>query len=286
MIVAVLLAVLAPILSRVFYFTISRKREYLADASAARLTRYPEGLASALEKISAPGSRPLRVNSITAPMYIINPLKRQTKSRAGLFSTHPPAAERIRILRSMAGGAGYLNYQSAFESVTGKGILPPSALRDRESLPIQMPVPESAGATSPKARTRGLGDLTRAVHGFAFLTCACGLKIKIPPQFKQPRIDCPRCHRTIPNPLLAISTLGGVAAASASTPTIQTVPSGKETAAEQSIEAPGNMVHTRRNKGWETIRCACGHPVQLSPALLDATVRCTKCGRSIEIKSA
>ena len=75
MIVAVLLAILAPIVARIIYFAISRKREYLADASAARLTRYPDGLASALEKISANTHDLKSANKVTAPMYILNPLK-------------------------------------------------------------------------------------------------------------------------------------------------------------------------------------------------------------------
>ena len=71
--VAVIFALLAPLLARIFYFALSRRREYLADASAARLTRYPEGLASALEVLVESEHQPAQTNSITAPMYIINP---------------------------------------------------------------------------------------------------------------------------------------------------------------------------------------------------------------------
>ena len=78
---------------------ISRKREYLADATGALTTRYPEGLASALEKIKKSGSSLRRQNTSTAHLFIANPLK--GKSIGGLFSTHPPIEERVSILRSM-----------------------------------------------------------------------------------------------------------------------------------------------------------------------------------------
>jgi heat shock protein HtpX len=92
-------AILAPLVAAVIQFAVSRQREYLADSSGALLTRYPEGLASALEKIAAV-NRPLQhANSATAPLYISNPLK--GRSLAGLFDTHPPLEERIRRLRQM-----------------------------------------------------------------------------------------------------------------------------------------------------------------------------------------
>lgn len=92
-------AILAPLVAAVIQFAVSRQREYLADSSGALLTRYPEGLARALEKI-AHVDRPLQhANSATAPLYISNPLK--GRSLAGLFDTHPPLEERVRRLRAM-----------------------------------------------------------------------------------------------------------------------------------------------------------------------------------------
>ncbi len=94
------LAVLAPILAQLLRLAISRSREYLADASGVMLTRYPEGLASALEKISA-DPEPLEVaNKATAHLYIINPLREWGGWLNGLFNTHPPVEERVRRLRS------------------------------------------------------------------------------------------------------------------------------------------------------------------------------------------
>ncbi|MDR7418198.1 MAG: M48 family metallopeptidase [Armatimonadota bacterium] len=104
--VGLALAILAPLFAQLLRLAISRRREYLADASAAMLTRYPEGLASALEKISA-DPEPLEVaNKATAHMYIINPLREWGGWANSLFSTHPPVEERIRRLREMEGGAG------------------------------------------------------------------------------------------------------------------------------------------------------------------------------------
>ena len=100
MIVALLLAIVAPIIAKIIQLAVSRQREFLADASAAELTRYPEGLARALEKISS-DPEPLEVaNRATQHLYIVNPLK--SLGGTSLFSTHPPTAERIARLRSIA----------------------------------------------------------------------------------------------------------------------------------------------------------------------------------------
>ncbi len=139
MVAAVLFAILAPILAQLLFLAISRKREYLADASAARLTRYPEGLASALEKISGSKEEMPNATKVTAPMYISPPFKKTGKKLKALTSTHPPVEERIRILRSMAGGAGYLNYQAAFEKVRGSksDLIPKSGLESADPVPIR-----------------------------------------------------------------------------------------------------------------------------------------------------
>lgn len=96
-------ALIAPLVASIIQLTVSRKREFLADASGALLTRYPEGLAAALEKISS-DPRPLRsATSATAHLFIVNPFKGKGFQGwfAGLFNTHPPIEERIKILRSM-----------------------------------------------------------------------------------------------------------------------------------------------------------------------------------------
>lgn len=98
--------ILAPIAAQLIQLAISRRREYLADATGALLTRYPEGLASALEKISRSHTPMQKVSHATAHLFISDPYAAEGKRSigqkiSGLFATHPPAAERIRLLRGM-----------------------------------------------------------------------------------------------------------------------------------------------------------------------------------------
>jgi heat shock protein HtpX len=97
--VAAVALILAPIVATLIQLSISRKREYLADATGALSTRYPEGLAGALEKIKLHGSEMSKQNSSTAHLFFANPLK--GGSFANLFSTHPPLDDRIARLREM-----------------------------------------------------------------------------------------------------------------------------------------------------------------------------------------
>lgn len=101
LVIALVAAILAPVAATMMQLALSRRREYLADAQGALLTRYPEGLASALEKLTA-DTEPLEAaNKATAHMYIVNPFKDIGGFMSGLFSTHPPIEERIRRLREM-----------------------------------------------------------------------------------------------------------------------------------------------------------------------------------------
>jgi heat shock protein HtpX len=99
LVIAILFIILAPIFSRLTYLAISRRREYLADANGAYLTRNPEGLAKALEKIKGDIPDDPKGSKTVAPLYIANPFKRAL--RDSIWSTHPPLDERIRRLRSM-----------------------------------------------------------------------------------------------------------------------------------------------------------------------------------------
>lgn len=104
LILALVAAILAPIAATLLQLSISRKREYLADADGALLTRYPEGLASALEKIAVDNEKLEAANAATAHLYIENPFKSGEQRNSwfvNLFSTHPPIEERIKLLRSM-----------------------------------------------------------------------------------------------------------------------------------------------------------------------------------------
>ena len=99
MIIAIVLSILAPLFAMLMQLAISRKREFLADATGALLTRYPEGLASALEKISADPEKLEVANRATAHLYIANPFKGKKVSK--WMMTHPPVEERLAALRGM-----------------------------------------------------------------------------------------------------------------------------------------------------------------------------------------
>jgi heat shock protein HtpX len=101
--VAIVLAILAPIAARLVQLAVSRQREYLADASSVELTRNPRGLEDALMKIAA-DKEPLEVaNRATQHLYVVNPMKKLSDRGMGLFSTHPPILDRVNRLRAMNG---------------------------------------------------------------------------------------------------------------------------------------------------------------------------------------
>jgi heat shock protein HtpX len=102
-IIGIVFALISPLVATLIQLAVSRRREFLADASGALLTRYPEGLARALEKISASPVPLTRASNATAHLFIANPFKDKSSGAwfASLFNTHPPIEERIKILRSM-----------------------------------------------------------------------------------------------------------------------------------------------------------------------------------------
>ena len=192
-VVAVVLMILAPIVAQLIYLALSRRREYLADASSALYTRYPAGLASALEKISHSTAALPTATRATAPMYIVNPLGVSARGLADLSSTHPPISERIRILRSMGAGAGLKTYDEAFRKVTGRpvGVVPFGALAAAEHAPAAAPaVPD---ASSRLERVRQTTDMLWKLNQFVFISCACGTTLKVPPAYLGREIACPQC---------------------------------------------------------------------------------------------
>jgi heat shock protein HtpX len=195
LIAALVLMILAPIAAQLLYLAISRKREYLADASAALYTRYPEGLASALEKLAGSTKQLKSANKATAPMYTINPFRKEGRAATDLTSTHPPISERIRILRSMA-GASPADYESAYEQVKHKKIIPAAAVAAAGSVALREP---SADKEADKVgRTRETSDMLLRMNKYKIVTCAsCGTKYKIPPAYPEPSIICARCGSTV-----------------------------------------------------------------------------------------
>ena len=277
MIVAIVLAILAPILARMFYFAISRKREYLADASAVRLTRYPEGLASALEKIANSPVKMGEVDDTTAPMYINNPSRKASGSGGSLFATHPPINERIKILRTVQHGANFLDYQNAYAAVKGKAerIIPGSELKESSAIPLRTPSSGEARGKSGRTGARDLGDLMHAVNNYAFIVCACGLKMKIPPETKKDIIDCPRCGRVNHIPISELAMTGAILDSTVNK-------TGKSASRK---EAPRVISYKRRSRQWESFACACGQTQQLSPSFEGDHLDCKSCGRKIMIQS-
>ncbi len=197
LVVSLVFMILAPIMAQLIYFAISRKREYLADASAALYTRYPEGLASALEKLGASTGQLKSANKATAPMYIVNPFRKKGMKASDLSSTHPPISERIRILRAMA-GASFNDYDQAYLQVHrgGKGVIPAAGLA-AETVPIAtIKLEGEAGEPNEIQRARETSDVMWRLSNYNTITCDCGAKLRVPPKFKEPEIKCPHCGRT------------------------------------------------------------------------------------------
>jgi heat shock protein HtpX len=203
--VGIVLLILAPILAQIIYFTVSRKREYLADASSALYTRYPEGLASALEKIAASPIQLKSANQATAPMYTINPFREKGRAAANLTSTHPPIQERIRILRAMA-GASLADYDRAYREARRQksGIAPASALAlDKMSGAVGLREPSAETKPAEEAaqkveRARETSDMMWRLSDYKTLNCPCGTKLRVSPQFKGVNVKCPHCGRILP----------------------------------------------------------------------------------------
>ena len=204
-VVAIALMIIAPILAYLIYFAISRKREYLADASAAQYTRYPEGLASALEKLSQSTHKLETANNATASMFIINPLKRSERAAADLSSTHPPISERIRILRSMAGGASFYDYNTAYSAVhSGKSVMGAASLTGAAPVSIRGASAAAVAAKPEPTRIERARETSNVLWKYSkhkLVNCQCGTKLRVPPNYRHSNIKCPHCGRinTIPH---------------------------------------------------------------------------------------
>jgi len=255
--IILLFAIVAPVLARIFYFTISKKREYLADASAARLTRYPIGLASALQKIAKHSSVDF-VSKITAPMFIVNPqFAGADEDSVFSGSTHPPVYKRIAILTQLqhGGKVSLENYQKLYEKeLSTSGLFSKTTLKSDKSEAVRA---ESTGKFT-ESRT-DVADVILANTGFKIVTCECGLKIKLPPSDLRMKVVCPRCRKE-----LAVSG--------------------------QSTAATGNggdeLVFKRKNKNsWESFPCQCGKfTFQLSPLFRGTYAVCKRCKTKVRIE--
>ena len=195
LVLAIVLIILAPVIAQLIYMAVSRRREYLADASSAIYTRYPEGLASALEKLGSSTTKLKVANPATAPMYIVNPLAMTASGLSDLTSTHPPISERVRILRSMGSSFQMGDYNEAFRRVTGRPVgVVPFVATSAKSEPAQ-PRPAPAAGDSHIERVRQVTDALWRLDQYAFIACACDTQLKIPPVYQGKKIECPHCGR-------------------------------------------------------------------------------------------
>ncbi|MCS6771944.1 MAG: M48 family metallopeptidase [Kiritimatiellae bacterium] len=188
---AVILSIVAPLLAQLLYFATSRRREYLADACAAQYTRYPEGLASALEKIAGGQRADAEVSRVLAPMYIVSPFRARGHANS-LFSTHPPTEDRIHVLRSMGQSASLRAYEEAYKRLHGgTGVMGSFALASVADAPVREP---TAGEAANAAEGwRSVRNILRSAEGGTPLDCDCGLRLWIPPAWTGAPIRCPRC---------------------------------------------------------------------------------------------
>ncbi len=194
MVIGLVLMILAPIIAQILYFSLSRKREYLADASGALYTRYPEGLASALEKLQNNNTQVKNANKATAPMYISNPFYKKGMAVNDLFATHPPLAERIKILRKMS-GAGYYDYEKSYESIKNSRIIGAASL-SAESVQTRQATPGTqAGEFQDKVnRTRDTSNAIWRMNNYRNVSCeGCDTLLKLPPSFQNSAVRCPHC---------------------------------------------------------------------------------------------
>lgn len=197
MVVTLVLVILAPILAQLLYFALSRRREYLADASSARYTRYPEGLASALEKIASNTVPMPRANRATAGLYIANPLKAGAGGMADLTSTHPPISARIAVLRAMNADTSFAGYDTAYKRVSGRavGVVPFSAAQESTPTPARTASPAGGASSTPASRRRETTNALWSAQGYRFISCPCGTTLKVPPGFPKDVVTCPNCGR-------------------------------------------------------------------------------------------
>lgn len=258
--IALVVAIVAPLAAQLLYFACSRRREFLADASAVQFTRYPEGLASALERIARQAGEMKDVHKVVAPLCIVNP--REAAALVRVFATHPPTAQRVLVLRSMA-GAGLAAYEAAYRKLhRGAGhCLAESTLRDAAALPIRAPTPEPQTKQAAVRRAQAVGELLDRVLPLVVIGCPCGVRLKLPPDFKRESLTCPRCGRQHPVPRAAVATSAAAGGA-------------------------GPLSYRRQGTGWESFQCGCGHPIQLSPQFSAPMVTCTRCKRRVQIVPA
>ena len=218
-----LISLLGQAICFILFMFISRKREYVADACASIYTRYPKGLADALLKIEQENAKTAMsdcegTNALIKASFIV-PLE----GKDSLTSTHPSTQNRIKVLLNMT-SADFREYEKEFQKLNNEKLLPNSALRNSEKVPIKevgnIIKPQAAvlaacalsGAVSGEEQIktikenkevldenikkhREVENMVRDLAGYYSIDCECGTKLKIPPVYKNTIVICPHCKR-------------------------------------------------------------------------------------------
>ena len=290
LVLALIGALAAPFVARLLYFACSRRREFLADACAARWTRYPAGLANALEKISLQPKPMPEITPVLAPMFFVPP--KSSFLVDPLFKTHPPSDERIRILRDMAGGAGWADYEAAFRRKAGGRCIGARSLEGSHRLVARPGNPETDPSAAAVERAREVNAILGRLGGWLALACACGMRVRIPPGETPDPLVCSRCGRMLEVPRAEVAELAAVTGALLQASAAAARAAGSEPVREAPAPRPGRgaalppLSYTRRTRSWESFLCSCKRAVQLSPTFVADRITCHTCGRTIYIHDA
>ena len=265
------------IMGRFFYKILSDTREYLADASAVRLTRNPYALASAMEKIQKEKNRLIKANSITAPMYIESPLNDASK-------THPPIGKRIKILREMTHGAHLGEYQRAYNSVVdkGKNIFNSKALKEDNYVSIKNKQKKEVKKEKEveKEDEKENNEIKQKVK---FFDCRCGLKIKVPGDYGRKKFSCPRCGK-----IYNSDTMKDIEFNTRHFKAINFVKGLDELPVREvnqiEYDEKGNPYYVVKHKECETFLCECGSMVRVPQVYSLGSIECKSCGKNIRLE--
>ena len=188
----VLISLVLVALSKIFYFCLSKKREYLADACAVQYTRNPMALANALRKIDAEQSYFVNTNPLTSAMFIVSPLNNKEK-------THPPIEKRIQILLRLS-SCNIAAYNNSYQKVLGKkSSIVSKKIIDKPSYSKVIPIVATTLANQTVqdeiSNHREAYDTMLKMENYIFIKCDCDTKLKVPKELKGQKIPCPHCKK-------------------------------------------------------------------------------------------
>ena len=197
----------------------------------------------------------------------MNPI--QQLSAASLLSTHPPTESRVKVLRAMGGRAGYVDYAAALRAIEGnesrlKAL--ETAQQSQESLAARPPFDEPETPETAIQRAQEVSDIVDWFAEYLVVPCACGMRLKIPPDYAREDVLCPRCDRLH------------------KMPTAEPAAAIAGPAAMDSTQA-GDLRFQRRSEAGFVFRCTCGQVIQLGPEYPLSYTVCANCNRRIELAS-